>query len=184
MDNFEIEASRCVRCALSLTRTRVVVGSGSYDAALVVVGEAPGRSEDEQGLPFIGRSGQLLFQLIGEETGLTREDCYVTSVVKCRPPNNRTPKRNEIDACAPWWVEQRERVCAAVILTLGNTATRAVLASSQTIGALHGVAVTLGTATVVPTYHPAAALRGVPNVEAMIRSDLRVVAQLLKETTP
>ncbi len=179
MDDLFVRASTCTRCELSLTRQRVVVGSGSYDAALVVIGEAPGKSEDESGLPFIGRSGQLLFSLIEEETGLTREECFVTSVVKCRPPANRTPRRVEIEACSLWWDEQVERFADAIMVTLGNTAARAVLKTSAKIGDLHGQVIQLGALSVVPTYHPAAALRGVPNVTAMMRSDLRVVAALL-----
>jgi uracil-DNA glycosylase family 4 len=181
MDDLIVRASTCTRCDLSLTRQRVVVGSGSYDAALVIVGEAPGKSEDESGLPFVGRSGQLLFSLIEDETGLTRDECFVTSVVKCRPPGNRTPKRAEIVACSLWWEQQVERFGTAVVVTLGNTALRAVLQSTSNIGALHGQVTQCGALTVVSTYHPAAALRGVPNVMSMMRSDLRIVASLLSE---
>ena len=93
MENNIPELATCKRCALSKTRTRVVIGSGPDSPSLMVIGEAPGRHEDEGGEPFIGRSGQLLFRLIEEETGLLRSDCFVTNVVKCRPPNNRTPNR-------------------------------------------------------------------------------------------
>ncbi len=180
MDELAERAGTCTRCELSLTRQRVVMGSGSYDARLVLVGEAPGRSEDEGGEPFIGRSGQLLFRLLREETGLARESCFVTNVVKCRPPHNRTPRREEIAACAPWWLEQLGRFRDPVIVTLGNSATRAVLGISDPIGAVHGTSFSRHGATVLATYHPAAALRGGSNVEAMLRADLRVVASILQ----
>jgi DNA polymerase len=159
-----------------------VVGSGAFDAKLVVIGEAPGRSEDEGGEPFIGRSGRLLFELIDSELSLTREQCYVTNVVKCRPPQNRTPRREEIDACSEWLDEQLSLVSAKVILTLGNTATRSVLKSTQKIGELRGVVVRRGRFDVVATFHPAAALRGGPNVVTMMRADLQAVRVLLAES--
>ena len=99
-------AVTCTRCALAATRQRVVLGSGPTPARLLVVGEAPGRNEDEGGEPFIGRSGQLLTRLIAEEVGLSREEYFITNVVKCRPPNNRPPRREEITACAPWLAAQ------------------------------------------------------------------------------
>jgi uracil-DNA glycosylase len=135
--------------------------------------------EDEGGEPFVGRSGQLLFALVREELSLERGDCYVTSVVKCRPPNNRTPLRGELLACQPWWQEQRAYLRARVIVTLGNTATRAVLGLSSPIAAVRGQRFALDAATVVPTYHPAAALRGGALVVAKMREDLSVVAEIL-----
>ena len=173
-------ASGCTKCDLSLTRQRVVVGSGSYSSALVIVGEAPGRAEDEGGAPFIGRSGQLLFRLIFDELGLTREQCYVTNVVKCRPPANRTPTRHEIAACRGWLDEQVSLMSAPVILTLGNTATRAVCQRRDPISKVRGTVIELDHARVVPTFHPAAALRGGPSVVIMMRADLRVVDELLR----
>lgn len=169
----------CTRCALSLTRHRVVVGSGPARAALVVIGEAPGRNEDEGGAPFVGRSGTLLFTLIKEELGLSREQCFVTNVVKCRPPANRPPKKEELSACRPWWEAQIASQSPRVIMTLGNTATRAVLGQREPIGELHGRVHRSDAGPVVPTYHPAAALRGGPNVVAVIRRDLQLIATLL-----
>jgi DNA polymerase len=144
-----------------------------------LLGEAPGRHEDEGGEPFIGRSGQLLFTLIHEELKLTREDCFVTNVVKCRPPENRTPTRVEIAACQPWLELQLGEISSHVVIPLGLTATRTLLASKATMSELHGRAVTQGSFRVVPTYHPAAALRQGPSVVAMMRDDLRVVRGLL-----
>ena len=183
MDDLAVRASTCVKCPLSLTRHHVVVGSGPRIPSLVLLGEAPGKNEDEVGEPFIGRSGQLLFTLVQEETGLLREQCYVTSVVKCRPPNNRTPRARELLACRPWWEEQLALLEPAIIVTLGNTSTREVLRTKATIGELRGKVQPLGPSRVVPTYHPAAALRGGPNVVSAMREDLRVVKSLLDEVT-
>jgi len=179
MDELAKRARICERCPLSLTRQHVVVGSGPATPSLVLVGEAPGKNEDESGEPFVGRSGQLLFTLVKEETGLSREECYVTSVVKCRPPNNRTPLVGELVACRPWWEEQLALLEPAIIVTLGNTSTREVLRTKATIGLLRGSVQPLGRSRVVPTYHPAAALRGGPIVVDAMREDLRVVKSLL-----
>lgn len=169
------EALSCTRCELSLTRTQVVLGSGPSNAALIVVGEAPGKTEDEGGAPFIGRSGQLLFSLINDVLELDREDCYVTNVVKCRPPNNRTPKRSELEACRPWLDLQRTQWEGRVVLALGLTAARALTGTKAPMAELHGQAVNVHGSTVVPTYHPAAALRQGPSVVAVMRADLAIV---------
>ena len=177
---FVATAARCTRCALSATRQRVVVGAGPWHAAIALVGEAPGRHEDESGEPFVGRSGQLLFALLRDEAGLAREDCYVTSVVKCRPPNNRTPTRGELAACRPWWLQQRELFDVRVIVTLGNTATKAVLEVNEPISALRGRVYTPTSGPpVVPTFHPAAAVRNGKRVAELMRADFALVATLL-----
>ena len=173
------DAATCTKCALASTRTQVVLGSGSQQARLIVVGEAPGKNEDEGGAPFIGRSGQLLFSLIQEELGLLRDDCYVTNVVKCRPPQNRTPKRAEIAACAQWLDIQKATWGGRVVLALGLTAARALTGSASAMAELHGVPAGSEGFTVVPTYHPAAALRQGPSVVAVMRADLAVVKGLL-----
>lgn len=170
----------CTRCELSLTRQRVVIGSGPSSPALMVVGEAPGRSEDEGGEPFIGRSGQLLFRLILDEVGLARSDCFVTNVVKCRPPQNRTPSPHEITTCRPWFLEQLSDVAPRVVLALGNTAARSVFGYDKGIGVTHGVVTQLDCGPGLATYHPAAALRsGAPVLEIM-RSDLRILRTLVE----
>ena len=169
----------CTRCDLSLTRQRVVIGSGPLHAALVVVGEAPGRAEDEGGEPFVGRSGRLLFQLIDEEIGLARSACFVTNAVKCRPPMNRPPRQRELDACRPWLLAQLGQARAPVVLALGATAARAVFGLRESIGDVHGRVRDLGLARGVVTYHPAAALRAGPRVLEVLRADLRVVRALV-----
>ncbi len=173
------DALNCTRCALHHTRQRVVLGSGPRHAALMVVGEAPGKSEDEGGAPFIGRSGQLLTRLIADELGLAREQYFITNVVKCRPPANRTPTRTEIAACGPWLEEQLSEERPRVVLAVGNTAARAVLGHVAGVGETHGQVVTLSSGVGVATYHPAAALRGGPNVVAVMRADLTIVRGLL-----
>jgi DNA polymerase len=177
----DLEAlSTCTRCDLSLTRQRVVIGSGPLKPMLLVVGEAPGRSEDEGGEPFIGRSGQLLFRLIVEEVGITRAECFVTNVVKCRPPNNRTPTRHELDTCQPWFRAQLDDVQPRVVLALGNTAARSIFGYERGIGQTHGVVTQLESGPGLATYHPAAALRGGAGVLEMMRADLRIVKSLLE----
>ncbi|HVB50461.1 MAG TPA: uracil-DNA glycosylase [Acidimicrobiales bacterium] len=173
------ELPTCTRCDLSLTRQRVVVGSGPLTPQLMVIGEAPGRLEDETGEPFVGRSGQLLFRLLEEEIGLRREQCFVTSVVKCRPPANRTPTRHELATCRPWLDEQLELITPRVVVTLGNTAARSVFGFSEPMRDFHGRVVNVGSVPGLATYHPAAALRGGVTVVDLMRNDFRVVRQLL-----
>jgi DNA polymerase len=169
----------CTRCALSGTRQRVVVGSGPRTPTLLLIGEAPGRTEDEGGEPFIGRSGQLLFRLLEEETGLTRADCFVTNVVKCRPPENRTPTREEIAACRPWLDEQLGLVAPRLVVTLGLTAARSVFGERRSMADLHGRVLEVAGVAGLATYHPAAALRQGPSVVDVMRADLNVVRELV-----
>ena len=173
------ELIHCTRCALAASRQRVVVGTGPNDPALIVIGEAPGRHEDEGGEPFVGRSGQLLFRLLGE-IGLTRDECFVTNVVKCRPPANRTPRPSEVAACAPWFDAQMASVGPAPLLVLGATAARSVFGQTLGIGVLHGRLLEAGGRRGLATYHPAAALRGGERVVALMRADLVVLRDLVR----
>jgi len=145
----------------------------------MIVGEAPGQTEDEGGEPFIGRSGRLLFTLVHEELGLRREQCFVTNVVKCRPPANRTPRPVEIASCRAWLDEQMTWCHPRVILALGNTAAKSVFGFDAGIGLTHGRVVTVGLSQGLATYHPAAALRGGPSVVEVMRADLRVLKEVL-----
>ena len=174
-----VAMAACTRCALSVTRQRVVCGSGPLNPMLMIVGEAPGRREDETGQSFVGRSGQLLFRLIEEEVGLTRAQCYSTSVVKCRPPNNRPPQRLELEACRPWITQQLVAVAPRVVVVLGASAARSLLGRRDPMSALHGEIVSLGSATALATYHPAAALRGGARIVDLLRADLRTVRRLI-----
>ncbi len=173
------EASTCTRCGLAAGRTQVVFSRGDPEADLLFIGEGPGQQEDEQGLPFVGRSGQLLDKLVFEETGMKRDEFYVANVVKCRPPGNRDPLPEEIEACTPWLVRQLELVRPKVIVTLGNFSTKYLLQTKEGITKLRGRAHPHPSgATVVPTFHPAAVLRGGAEPMAQMRADL-VRAKLL-----
>ena len=132
------EASGCVRCRLSETRTQVVFGVGDPDADLLFIGEAPGMHEDRQGEPFVGAAGQLLTRMLGE-IGLTRDEVYIANVLKCRPPANRDPLPDEIETCTPWLVEQISLIQPAVIATLGNFATKFVLQTQRGITSMRGI---------------------------------------------
>ena len=156
----------------------MVFGDGSPTADLMFVGEGPGAQEDEQGLPFVGRSGKLLDRLLQEEVGIDRSACYITNVVKCRPPGNRAPKPDEIVACRPYLSEQLALVDPAVIVTLGNFASKLLLDTETGITKLRGRSYEYAGRSLVPTFHPAAALRGGADVLAKLRSDL-VRAKLL-----
>jgi uracil-DNA glycosylase len=166
------EASGCTRCRLAVGRTQVVFGTGAPSADLLFVGEGPGAEEDRQGLPFVGRSGKLLDRLMGEELGMTRESCYIANIVKCRPPGNRDPKPDEIEACRPWLDGQLERLRPRVVVTLGNTATRTLLGTTEGVTRLRGRTYPWRDIVLVPTYHPAAVLRGGPSSMAEMRADL------------
>lgn len=166
------DASTCTRCPLALGRTQVVFGMGNPHADLVFVGEGPGADEDAAGLPFVGRSGKLLDRLMAEEMGLARADCYITNTVKCRPPGNRDPRAEEMDACRPWLDHQIDVIDPRVVVTLGNVATRALLGGTEGITRLRGQAYPWNHRLLVPTYHPSAVLRGSPGAMAGIRADL------------
>lgn len=145
---------------------------GNFEADLMFVGEAPGRDEDIEGEPFVGRSGKLLDKLLGEELGIDRSGYYICNVVKCRPPQNRDPLPGEVEACRHWLDSQIELVAPKVIVTLGNFAARALLATTEGVTRLRGRTFPFGDAVLVPTFHPSAALRGGGLVVAEMRADL------------
>lgn len=154
-------AAGCTRCPLSGGRTTVVFGDGDPAADLMFVGEGPGAEEDRQGLPFVGRSGKLLDELLVQEVGLPRSAVYIANVVKCRPPDNRDPEPEEIAACRPYLQRQVELVAPRVLVTLGNFATKLLLDTKDGITKLRGHRYAWRDGVVlVPTYHPAALLRG------------------------
>ncbi|MGH9296362.1 MAG: uracil-DNA glycosylase [Acidimicrobiales bacterium] len=168
----EVEARSCVACPLAEHRTQVVFGAGNEQADLMFVGEAPGRDEDLQGAPFVGRSGKLLDRLIAEELAIDRTGYYITNVVKCRPPGNRDPQPDEVTECRHYLASQVEHVAPRVIVTLGNFATRALLETPEGITKLRGRVHAYGSIALVPTFHPSAALRGGATVVADMRADL------------
>lgn len=173
------EAATCVRCGLAETRTQVVFGVGDPHADLLFVGEGPGADEDRLGEPFVGRSGKLLDQLVWEEMGLTRDRFYITNVVKCRPPDNRDPRPEEIEACSPWLEQQLALIVPRVVVTVGNFATRTLLQTKDGITKVRGRSYPFGAAVLIPTFHPAAILRGGAQQMAQMRADLVRAKQAL-----
>lgn len=178
LDALAAIASECTRCSLAEGRTNVVFGSGSANADVMIVGEGPGQQEDEQGVPFVGRSGQLLESLLAE-IGLERNDVYIANVVKCRPPGNRDPRQDEIDACKGYLRRQMQLIDPAVVVTLGNFSTKLLLRTEVGITRMRGRAYEWWGRYLVPTFHPAAALRGGSRVTDDIRADLALVRSLI-----
>jgi uracil-DNA glycosylase len=178
------EALGCQRCRLAETRTNVVWADGNLDSDVLFIGEGPGFHEDQQGIPFVGAAGQLLDRLLGE-VGMDRTQVAIVNVVKCRPPGNRDPQPDEIEACKPYLDAQIQHMKPKVIVTLGNFATRFILEEQVGITKARGQRYERRGATIVPTFHPAAALRGgrfggMSPVDA-IRADLGLVRDVLDE---
>jgi uracil-DNA glycosylase family 4 len=164
-------ASTCTRCPLAEGRTQVVFGMGDPSADLMFIGEGPGAEEDRQGLPFVGRSGKLLDKLMFEELGITRERVYIANVVKCRPPDNRDPRPEEITACRPYLEQQLDLIAPRVLVTLGKFAGQLLLDSTVGITKLRGHDYPYRGAILIPTLHPAYALRGGGEPLAQMRAD-------------
>lgn len=148
----------CQLCKLCAARNTIVFGSGNPRAGLIVIGEGPGADEDAQGLPFVGRAGQLLTRML-ESVQISRDEVYITNTVKCRPPSNRNPELDELAACAPVLAAQLATIGAQVVLALGSVATQALLRTKEPIGKLRGRLHPFGTAVLIPTFHPAFLLR-------------------------
>lgn len=153
------DAADCTKCRLSEGRTQVVFGVGDPDADLMFVGEGPGFHEDKQGEPFVGAAGQLLTRMLGQ-IGLTREEVYINNIVMCRPPGNRDPQPDEIEACTPWLIERISLIQPRIIVTLGNFATKFVLQTPLGITRVRGTVHEWHGRKVIPTFHPAAILHG------------------------
>jgi DNA polymerase len=171
-------AAECTRCRLAETRTHVVFGVGAPDADLMFVGEAPGYHEDQQGEPFVGAAGKLLDRLLGE-IGIERTEVYIANVLKCRPPGNRDPQPDEIDACRDYLREQLQLIDPKVVVTLGNFATKLLLKRNVGITRLRGQVYPWWRRSLVPTFHPAAALRGGDRVTDQMRADFALVRAAL-----
>lgn len=172
----------CTACALAVSRTQVVFAAGDAPADVMFVGEAPGMNEDLQGVPFVGRSGQLLDRLL-VEAGIERDQVVIANVVKCRPPDNRDPLPEEVDTCKWWLRRQVHLVDPAVICTLGSFATRWALGKNARITRDRGKRFIVSGRTVVPTFHPAAALRSGPAgaQSRALREDIALLAQIIGE---
>ncbi|OPY67735.1 MAG: Uracil DNA glycosylase superfamily protein [Syntrophorhabdaceae bacterium PtaU1.Bin034] len=171
----------CARCELSRTRKTVVFGEGNEHARLVFVGEAPGEEEDLQGRPFVGRAGKLLDQMI-ERTGLARRDVFICNVLKCRPPNNRDPQPQEVEACSAYLFAQLDLIKPAIICTLGRHAYNTLLGVEERITRIRGILTEYKGITLLPTYHPSFLLRN----EAAIKDaygDMEKLKQFLQTNT-
>ena len=178
---YKDETLGCMRCPLASTRTQVVFGSGDSNAEVMFVGEAPGYHEDQQGVPFVGQAGQLLEKLLNG-IGLTRADVYIANVLKCRPPGNRDPQPDEIEACESHLFHQIELIRPTLVATLGNFATKLLSGKPTGITRVHGVPqqVTLGgnDVTLYPLYHPAAALY-TRSMLGVLEQDFQRIPELL-----
>lgn len=170
------EVRACTRCPLSLMRTSAVPGEGPPDAAVVIIGEGPGRKEDLQGRPFVGAAGKQLDGLL-RDAGLARDDVYITNVVKCRPPENRRPTDAEAEACHPYLVRQIELLRPTVIVLLGDSALKRFL-PDQTLGGAHGMLFERGGLALFPTYHPAAMIYN-RTLEKVSSEDFKALGKVL-----
>ncbi len=184
---YEDHVRDCTKCHLSQARTQTVFGQGNADARIVFVGEAPGFEEDRQGLAFVGRAGQLLTAMIERGMGIKREDVFICNVLKCRPPNNRTPASDEVAACSPYLFEQLQIIQPEVIIALGAPAAQTLLDTRESIGRLRGrfhdfypsrVAALVQPIPLMPTYHPAYLLRS-PGEKRKAWDDLKMVMDRL-----
>jgi uracil-DNA glycosylase family 4 len=178
----EAVAKPCTLCRLHQGRTHVVFGVGNPQAELMFVGEAPGRDEDLQGEPFVGRAGQLLTRII-EAIGMKRQDVYITNVIKCRPPNNRNPEADEIARCEPYLIRQIELVQPRLIVALGTFAAQSLLKTKRPISQLRGRFHTYQGVRVMPTFHPAFLLRN-PEHKRAVWEDMQAVQRELRQPPP
>jgi len=179
MESLKKEVLKCDKCDLCRTRRNVVFGSGNPKAGLLFIGEAPGQEEDMQGLPFVGRAGQLLTKII-EAMGLKREDVYIANILKCRPPNNRSPLPTEILACEENVKRQIELIKPKVICTLGKFASQTLLRTQTPITALRGKFQEYNGIKVMPTFHPAYLLRN-PADKKLVWEDIKRVLKVLRD---
>ena len=179
LDVFAEQLADCTLCPLHQGRNKVVFGAGNPDADLMFIGEAPGRDEDAQGIPFIGRAGQLLTKII-EAMGFTRDEVYITNINKCRPPNNRAPMPDEMAKCEPFLLRQIKIIEPKVICLLGATAVRGLLQVKQGITKLRGTFMEWNGVLVMPTYHPAYLLRN-PHAKRDVWEDVQKVRDKVRE---
>lgn len=178
LDAIRTDLGDCTRCKLhTLGRKQIVFGTGNPNADLMFVGEAPGADEDEQGVPFIGRAGQLLTKII-EAIDLTRDEVYIANVIKCRPPGNRNPEPDEIAECEPFLIRQIESVRPKVIVALGTFAAHALLRTEEPISRLRGTFYDYHGAKLLPTFHPAYLLRS-PERKRDVWDDMKKVRAVL-----
>ena len=179
LEELRAQVQACHACPLADGRTQTVFGDGNPNARVLIVGEAPGKNEDLQGIPFVGKAGQNLNHLL-EIAGLAREDVFIANVLKCRPPGNRDPRPEEIQVCTPFLREQTRTINPEYIVTLGNFATKFILKTEMGITRLHGTLQQAGRFKVFPIYHPAAAIYDRTKQEAL-EHDFATLGRLLRE---
>jgi DNA polymerase len=175
------ELGECTRCKLSKGRNAIVFGEGNPEARLVFIGEGPGQEEDQQGRPFVGAAGQLLTDIIVKGMQLKREDVYICNIVKCRPPGNRNPEPDEIEACEPFLIKQLQAIKPQVIVALGNVAVKTLLKTKAGITSLRGTWQTYQGIPLMPTFHPAYLLR-TPGDKKLVWEDIKKVMAQLEKT--
>ncbi|MBA3070892.1 MAG: uracil-DNA glycosylase [Nitrospirae bacterium] len=173
------EIGDCQRCKLSKGRKNIVFGEGSVDAKIIFIGEGPGEDEDIQGRPFVGKAGQLLTKLI-EKMGFKREDVYIGNIVKCRPPFNRDPEEDEINACSPFIKKQAEIISPKVIVSLGRISTQTLIGLKIPIGKLRGKFYHFENIPLMPTFHPSYLLRN-PKDKWLVWEDAQKVLEKIKK---
>lgn len=178
LDAIRTQVKNCQACALCETRTNIVFGDGDPHARVLIVGEAPGKNEDLQGKPFVGAAGKFLDELL-EEAGLKREEVFIANVLKCRPPSNRNPQADEIEACAPFLREQTQSIDPWIIVTMGNFATQFILRTGTGITRLRGTVQQAGRFVVLPVFHPAAAIYDRSKRDVLLE-DFRQVGALVR----
>ena len=171
------EVIECIKCPLHETRMNAVFGEGDYNANILIIGEGPGANEDKQGRPFVGRGGKLLDEVLSKY-GLTRDEgVFIANIVKCRPPNNRVPKKEEVITCIPYLEKQIQMVSPKIILLLGLTAVKSFLGIEEQMKQIRGKENEKDGRTVMATYHPAAILRN-PNLRSWFEEDIKKVSQI------
>ena len=179
IDDLNEKIHNCQNCSLGFTRTKFVFGSGNSNADIMIIGEAPGADEDQQGLPFVGRAGQLLTKIL-ESIGLSREEVYIGNIIKCRPPNNRQPLPAEVQECEPYLMKQIELIKPAFIIILGLTAADTLLKKKHKMADTRGMIQDYHGIKLMITYHPAALLRN-PDLKRVVWEDMKLLRRLYDE---
>ncbi len=180
LSQMDREVQECTRCELYLKRTQAVLGGGNPFSELMLIGEGPGEEEDRQGVPFVGKSGQLLDKILAAAGFSKEENVYITNIVKCRPPGNREPNPEERAACLPFLMRQIELIQPGIIVLLGSTALKALIDPEGRITKMRGKWITWNGIQVIPTYHPSALLRN-PDLKKDVWEDFKSVVQKYRE---
>jgi len=178
-NELQAEVANCTKCTLCKTRTQTVFGAGNKQADWMLVGEAPGQHEDEQGLPFVGNAGLLLTEML-RAIGLTREEVFITNILKCRPPNNRDPHADEVESCNEYLQRQQKLIRPKIILAIGRIAAQTLLKTDEPLARLRGKVHTFNNTPVVVVYHPAYLLRSLPE-KRKAWLDLQLAMQTVEE---